>query len=66
MLHLSLAKARIQDPIEIGAQNVSAYEFGAYTGEVCAEQLADFEINWVLIGNNDRRSKCGETQDLIN
>jgi triosephosphate isomerase len=65
MLHINLAKARIDDKIMIGSQNVSMYSGGAYTGEVSAEQLADYEIEWVLIGHSERR-KQGEDQEIIN
>ena len=34
---------------------------GAFTGEVCAEHLADYEIEWVLIGHNERRRQHDET-----
>lgn len=44
MLHLNLVKARMRDHVMIGAQNVSATPMGAFTGEVSAEQLADYEI----------------------
>ena len=58
MLHINLAKARIDDKFMIGSQNVSMYGQGAYSGEVSAEQLADYEIEWVLIGHSERRRLC--------
>jgi len=60
MLHINLAKARLDDKIMIGSQNVSMYGQGAYSGEVSAEQLADYEIEWVLIGHSERRKLCNE------
>lgn len=66
MLHINLAKARIQEPIMIGSQNVGAHPDGAFTGEVSAEQLADYEIEWTLIGHNERRRHFGESQEIIN
>lgn len=56
MLHLNLAKARISDHVQVGSQNVSSFCNGAYTGEVSAEQLADYDVSWVLVGHNERRS----------
>ena len=50
----------------IGSQNVSAYPGGDQTGEVSAEQLADYQIEWVLIGHNERRRYFNETQDIVN
>ena len=66
MLHINLAKARIADHVMIGAQNVSADGCGAFCGEVAAEQLADYEIEWVMIGHNERRRHFNEHQDIIN
>jgi triosephosphate isomerase len=61
MLHINLAKARIHDGIMIGSQNVCVHEGGPYTGEVSADQLADYEIEWVLIGHSERRRHFSET-----
>lgn len=38
-----------------GAQTVSEYEKGAYTGEVSAAMLADLDCKFVIIGHNERR-----------
>ena len=66
MLHINLAKARIADHVMIGAQNVCDEPNGPWTGEVSAECLADYEIEWVMIGHNERRRHFGETQEIIN
>ena len=66
MLHVNLAKARMADHVMIGAQNVGADGCGdSGTGEVSASQLADYEIEWVLIGQNERRRYFDETQEII-
>ena len=65
MLHVNLAKARLADSIMVGTQNVSAHPVGAFTGEVSAEQLADYEIEWVLVGHSERRKLYDETQEII-
>lgn len=43
-----------------GAQDVSAYDEGAYTGEVSAAMLADMGCQYVLVGHSERRSLFGE------
>lgn len=48
-----------------GAQDVSAHEQGAYTGEVSAAMLADFACRWVLVGHSERRAYHGETDVLV-
>ena len=40
---------------------MSSTGFGAYTGEVTAEHLKDFGIEWVIIGHSERRNVYGET-----
>lgn len=52
-------------PISWGAQNMSSYEAGAYTGEVSASMLLDFGCKWVLLGHSERRSLYAETDDAV-
>jgi triosephosphate isomerase len=47
-------------PIGWGAQHVSAFGDGAYTGEVSAEMLSDWACRWVLVGHSERRQYWGE------
>lgn len=51
--------------ILLGAQNVSEYEKGAYTGEVSAQMLAEMHCKFVIIGHNERRRMQGETDEQI-
>ena len=39
----------------LGAQNVSDFEEGAYTGEVSAEMLSDFGVKYCIVGHAERR-----------
>ena len=48
-----------------GAQDVSVYGDGAYTGEVSATMLADMGCQYVLVGHSERRSLFGETDDDV-
>jgi triosephosphate isomerase (TIM) len=49
-----------------GAQDVSAYEAGAYTGDVSAAQLAKLGCTYVCIGHSERRQRHHEDDALIN
>ncbi len=48
-----------------GAQDVSAREMGAFTGEVAASMLSDFSCRWVLAGHSERRTLHGETDEIV-
>lgn len=49
----------------VGVQNAYPIENGAYTGEVGLEQLAEFNINTILIGHSERREIIGECQRMV-
>lgn len=51
--------------IALGAQNVSQYEKGAYTGEISASMLNDFECRYVIVGHSERRALFGETSHIV-
>lgn len=64
---LSLLKQIIVDkglPFKLGAQSVSQFSSGAYTGEINAAQLKEF-CQYVLIGHSERRTHFAETDDII-
>jgi len=65
LLHMSLVKAQVQEGICVGAQNVSSMEPGAYTGEVSADHIRDYGIDYVLIGHSERNKHCGECLEDI-
>ncbi|MDP3424285.1 MAG: triose-phosphate isomerase [Burkholderiaceae bacterium] len=48
-----------------GAQDVSAHDAGAYTGEVSAGMLKDFNVRYVLVGHSERRQYHGESDSLV-
>lgn len=41
--------------IVLGAQSVSEHAGGAYTGEVSARMLAEWQCRYVIVGHNERR-----------
>lgn len=49
----------------LGAQNMSVFESGAYTGEVSPGMLRDIGIPYVIIGHSERRTLFFETDDII-
>ena len=52
-------------PVELGAQDVSAHELGAYTGEVSVAMLKDFGVRYAIVGHSERRQYHGETDAAV-
>jgi triosephosphate isomerase len=48
-----------------GGQNLSAHKSGAYTGEVSGPMLKDFACTYVIVGHSERRTYCGEDDQLV-
>lgn len=51
--------------VAFGAQDVSAHERGAYTGEVSAAMLVEAGARYVLAGHSERRQYHGEDDSLV-
>lgn len=49
--------------LQIGSQNVSRFESGAYTGETSAQMLKEAGCSLCLIGHSERRAMFGETDE---
>ena len=49
-------------PLELGAQNISPFPVGAYTGEVSAAMLKDL-VRYTLVGHSERRKHFHEGQE---
>jgi triosephosphate isomerase len=52
--------------LEYGAQDVSPFDDGAYTGDVSATMLAKLGCRYVLVGHSERRQYYGEDDKLVN
>ncbi|GGP68383.1 triose-phosphate isomerase [Streptomyces abikoensis] len=52
--------------IMYGAQDISAYDSGAYTGEISGGMLAKLKCSFVAVGHSERRQYHGESDELCN
>ena len=52
--------------IACGAEDVSAFEKGAYTGEIAANMLADLGVKYCIVGHSERREYHKESDMLVN
>jgi triosephosphate isomerase len=65
LLHLDSVKKTLTNPkIAVAAQNC-IIKAGAFTGEVCVDQLVDFGIKWVILGHSERRQYYAETDEIV-
>ena len=53
-------------PVKVAAQDVSANDDGAFTGEVSATMLASLHLPFCLAGHSERRQYHGETDFVVN
>ena len=51
--------------VVLGAQNVSEYDKGAYTGEVSGQMLIDFGCTYAIVGHSERRAIYRESDDQV-
>ena len=51
--------------VVFGAQDVSEFASGAYTGEVSGPMLSELGCTYVLVGHSERRTLHGETSEQV-
>lgn len=51
--------------IDLGAQDVSQHEVGAFTGEVSGAMLKEFGVRYCIVGHSERRQYHFETDALV-
>ena len=65
-IHIPLAAELLAgSDIGLGAQTVSEYGNGAYTGEISTDMLKDYGCGYVIIGHSERRHILGETNETV-
>ncbi|MGH3342108.1 MAG: triose-phosphate isomerase [Carbonactinosporaceae bacterium] len=53
-------------PLRYGAQDVSPYQGGAYTGDISGPMLAKLGCSYVVVGHSERRAHHGEDDATVN
>ena len=51
--------------IELGAQDLSKFDNGAYTGEISGAFLKKLDVKYVLIGHSERRQYHAENDEVV-
>ena len=62
----AIAEAIKGTNIKLGAENVHFAEKGAYTGEISAAMLLEYNVEYVIIGHSERRQYFAETDETVN
>lgn len=52
--------------IKYGAQDISAHDTGAYTGEISGPMLSKLKCTYVAVGHSERRQYHDETDEICN
>lgn len=60
-----VAELCLDSNIELGAQNFYPEEKGAFTGEISAKMLTEFNCKYILIGHSERRHILNESDEFI-
>ncbi len=55
----------LEPGVKLAAQDCSAHDSGAFTGEVSARMLASCGIKYCIVGHSERRSFHGESDDVV-
>ena len=61
----SVVKAVEGSVIGVGAEDCSAHDKGAYTGEVSAEMVKSTGAEYVILGHSERREYYNETPEIL-
>ena len=61
----SVAEELSGSPVAWGAQDASAHDWGAFTGETSAGQLAALGCRYVAVGHSERRQYWHEGNELV-
>ncbi|TAM90753.1 triose-phosphate isomerase [bacterium] len=62
----SVAQAIAGSELQLGAQDVSAHEWGAYTAQISAPMLLEFGTRYVIVGHSECRAYFDQHDEQIN
>ena len=66
-VYLNLAKYALEGTkVLYGAENMHYEDKGAFTGEISADMIMDFNADLVIVGHSERRQYFNETDEEVN
>jgi len=51
--------------INLGSQDISSHDKGAFTGEIASSMLKEFGVRYAIVGHSERRQYHGETDTVV-
>ncbi len=60
------AKDTKDERIKLGSQNMHFEKKGAFTGEISAEMLEEYSVEFVIVGHSERRKYFKESSKIVN
>jgi triosephosphate isomerase len=64
-VHLSTVAECLDERVLLGAQDVSCFSDGAYTGQISAAMLQELQVRYAIVGHSERRLLCHESDDEV-
>jgi len=65
-VHLADMSKLVKDsPLYLGAQDAHWEEKGAFTGEVSAAMLPDYQVSYLLVGHSERREMFADSDERV-
>ncbi len=66
-IHVSQVSADVadNDSVQVGSQDISLNDDGAFTGEVSSSMLLDAGCNYAIVGHSERRQYHLESNELV-
>lgn len=61
----SISEVVKNSPLALGSQNIADKASGAYTGEISASMLKEFNCQYAIVGHSERRSYYGDTDASV-
>jgi triosephosphate isomerase (TIM) len=61
----AVSQVVLDSNLRLGAQNMGDNGYGAFTGEICAGQLRDLGVRYVVLGHSERRQYQKESDELV-
>ncbi len=60
-----ISRLKTNSTLLLGAQNIHWHDDGAFTGELSAKMLADYQISYTLVGHSERRQMFDENNQKV-